>query len=66
MNKLLILCMLAFVAGCIKAPPPYVAAPDARPELPDGGSEEVDASLPEASDSGIDAGVDGSDTDGGE
>lgn len=66
MNRLLILCMFAFATGCVKAPPPY-AAPDAgRPELPDAGAEEVDASLPEAGDSGVDAGDAGSATDGGE
>ena len=63
MSRVLFLLAVVSIAGCLKAPPPYIAAPDARPELPDAGEEELDASLPEAGDSGVDAGAD---TDGGE
>ena len=49
MNRVLILCMFAFMMGCVKAPPAYVQ-PDGgiRTELPDAG----DGGLPEAGDTG--------------
>lgn len=64
MGRVLFLLAAISFTGCVKAPSPYIAAPDARPALPDAGGEELDASLPEAGDAGIDAGTDAGDAGG--